>query len=407
MSPPLPPRRKADPLALPRQALMPQGGRSRAALGLAAMAAQGRFALQICAACGAAQYPPRDVCHECLGTELPWRDVPTGAALLGETTVHLSGDTYFRVRTPWRTGLVALDCGPSAVAHVHPDVAPAGRARMSLRLDRSGQGVLLALPERDSPNMMDDPMIREMTCDPRGRRILVTDGRSAFGQEAARSLLAAGAAQVFLGIADGWKPFKGQDNLPGDAVQLDLTDATSVSELAAEFGGRIDIVVNTALHIRPGGPLDRRDLVSAREEMEVAYFGPLRLAQALGPTLRARAADGPYGACAWVNIHGIDALAPAPGFALTAAAQAAGLSLSQSLRTSLAPIRVLTAFVGPLEDEWHQAIPPPKVTPTALAAAIVRGLREGLEEITVGDIAMDVMRRWRDNPSTLARERAG
>ena len=43
--------------------------RSRAALGLAVGAAEGRFMLQVCGDCGAVQYPPRDVC----GTACPAR----------------------------------------------------------------------------------------------------------------------------------------------------------------------------------------------------------------------------------------------------------------------------------------------------------------------------------------------
>ena len=406
MTAPLPPRRPKDPLLPTRAPLLPPATRSRAGFALACAAAEGRFALQVCAACGNAQYPPRDVCHTCLGPDLPWHDVPTGGVVLAETNVHISADSYFRSRTPWRTGLVQLDCGPSVVAHLHGDVAKTARVRMTLRLDKSGQAVMLAMPEHDTPNMQDDPLLREMTCDPKGRRVLVTDGRTAFGQEIARALLVAGAAQVFTGIADAWRPFHGQSSLPGEAVELDITDLQSVQRLAAEFGGRVDIVVNTGLHIRPGSVLARGDTVAAREELEIACLGPMRLAQALGPALRARGADGSHGACAWVDIISIAALAPSPLYAANAMAQAARLSLAQSLRQELRPVRVVTAFIGPLDDDWHQAVPPPKVTPGALATTIVRALREGHEETVVGDVARDVMDRWKDNPNLLARELA-
>ena len=406
MTAPLPPRRPGDPLARTPDPLLPPAARSREALALAVHAGRGRFALQVCAACGAVQYPPREACHECLAADLPWRDVPPGGTVLAVTTTRISADPYFRRRTPWRSGLVALDCGPAVVAHLHGDVAAGDRTRLALRLDKSGQAVMLAMPAQDTPHMHDDLQLREMTADPKGRRILVTDGRAAVGQEVARALLAAGAAQVFLGIADAWKPFPGQAALPGDPIALDLTDAASVREAAAEFGGRIDIVVNTSLHIRPGDVLARGDTVRAREEMELAFFGPMRLAQALGPALRARAADGPYAPCAWADILSIAALAPLPGYAANAAAQAAALSLSHSLRRELRPLRVLTAFVGPIDDAWHEALPPPKLAPAALAAGLVRALREGLEEVVLGDIAQDVMNRWTDNPSLLARELA-
>jgi short-subunit dehydrogenase len=89
-----------------------------------------------------------------------------------------------------------------------------------------------------------------------------------------------------------------------------------------------------------------------------------------------------------------------------AATHAAALSLSRSLRGELQPggIRVIDAFVGPLDDVWHEALPPPKVTPPALAAAIVRALRAGIEETAIGEVAQDILARYHDNPKILERE---
>jgi NAD(P)-dependent dehydrogenase (short-subunit alcohol dehydrogenase family) len=352
------------------------------------------------------QYPPREVCGACLSPRLPWREVPPGGKVIAATTLHISADPYFRQRMPWRIGTVAMDCGPRVIAHLHGDVALGARVRMTLRLDKSGQGVMLAMPGQDAPNMQDDPQLREMTCDPKGRRVLVTDGRNAFGQAIARAVFDAGASAVFVGIADTWKPFLGQQRLVGEMVPLDVTDTGSVCELAASIGGRVDILINTALHIRPGSILERRDTITAREELEVSYFGPTRLAQAFGPAMRARGADGAYAACAWVNIVSAYALAAAPAFAAASAAQAAALSVAQSLRYELRPLRVINVLVGPLDDAWHQAVPPPKVAPAALAAAVVRALRDGMEDLAVGEVAQDLLNRWKENPATLARELA-
>jgi uncharacterized OB-fold protein/NAD(P)-dependent dehydrogenase (short-subunit alcohol dehydrogenase family) len=400
-----PPPRK-NPLLATRVPLLPPAARSRTALGLTAAAAEGRFTLQVCTDCGAVQYPPREACVACLSSRLPWQEVPAGGMLIAATTLRLSADPYFRLRTPWRIGTVALDCGPSVIAHLHGEVAQGARVRMTLRLDKSGQGVMLAMPEQDSPNMQDDRQLREMTCDPKGRCVLVTDGRNAFGQAMVRALADAGAAAVFVGIADAWKPFPGQNGLAGEVVPLDITDAESVHRLAASLGGRVDILVNTTLHIRPGGILERRDTITAREELEKSFLGPMRLAQAFGPVLRFRGADGTHPACAWVNILSAYGLAAIPAFGAAAAAQAAAFSLSQTLRAELRPLRIVNALVGPLDDEWHQAVPPPKVSPAALAAAVVRALRDGIEDLAVGEVAQDLLTRWKESPTTLARELA-
>lgn len=398
-------RVRKNPLAVSRAPLMPPGARSRTAVGLAVAAAEGRFALQVCGDCGSVQYPPREACRGCLGARLVWREVARGGRLIAETTVEISVDPYFRQRTPWRTGIVQLDCGPSAIAHLHADVVVGGAVRMALRLDKSGQGVMLALPVGV---VAEDRLMEELGSDPRGRRVLVTDGRHAFGQAMARSFLAAGAAEVFLGVADAWRPFDGQGAL-GESVSvvpLDVSDGESVQRLAASLGGRVDILVDTGLQFRPGGILERRDLVTMREEMETAVFGPMRLAQAFGPALRARGGDGAHAARAWVNLVSAQALAGSPGLGAQAAAAAAALSLSHGLRGELRPLRVVTALVGPLDDDWHQAVPPPKVTPGALAAAIIRALQDGVEDIAVGDVAQDLLARFKDNPAMLARELA-
>jgi NAD(P)-dependent dehydrogenase (short-subunit alcohol dehydrogenase family)/uncharacterized OB-fold protein len=403
------PKRK-DPLKRTRLPLSPQGARSRTALGLAAAAAEGRFALQVCPECATTIYPPRDACPACFAPEPPFCDVATGGELLATTTIRTSTDSYYRERMPWRVGTVKLDCGPAVVAHVHGDVSDGDRVRMSLNLDRSGQAVAFALPSTDTPDMADDPQLREMTCDPKFRRALVTDGRTAVGQAAAKALADAGCTIVFVGIADMWKPFAGEDALRRIAnveiVPLDVTDSESVNELAADIGGRVDIVVNTAEHVRAGGFMARKGLTVAREEMEIRYFGLMRIAQAFGPILRMRGADGVNSATAIVNFLFVHALASLPEFGAYSATEAACLSASHALRAELRPggVKVIDIFHGPLETEWFQTVPPPKVAPSALAKAAVDALKRGLEDVFVGDVAQDIRARVLANPKALERE---
>jgi len=403
------PKRK-NPLRRTRLPLLPQGVRSRTAHGLTAAAAEGRFALQTCLDCNAVVYPPRDACPVCLSPRLPFRDQPNGGVLVAETTVRTSTDPYFRERTPWRVGTVKLDAGPVVVAHLHGDTVEGARVRLQFMLDRSGSAVALALPEKDTPNMADDPHLREMTCDPKFRRVLITDGRTAVGQAMAKAFSDASASIVFVGLADAWKPFPGFDELKRidrvEIVPLDVTDTESVTEQAEQNGARIDIVVNTAEHVRSGGVVDRHGLTVAREQMDIRYLGTLRLAQAFGPVLRFRGADGVNSASAFVNLLSVHALMNWPQFGSYSAAEAACLSAAQCMRTELRAggVKVVNVFFGPLETEWFQTVPPPKVTPAALASAVVRALRQGVEDVFVGDIAEDVRDRLAVNPKALERE---
>ena len=387
--------------------------RSRTAHGLTAAAAEGRFALQVCLDCDTVVYPPRDACPSCLSARLPFRDVDRGGVLMAETTVRTSTELYFRERAPWRVGTVRLDAGPVVVAHLHGDAVEGARVRLELKLDKSGSAVAMALPERDTENMADDPQLREMTCDPKFRRVLITDGRTPVGQAMARAFSDAGASIVFVGIADAWKPFPGLDSLRKiervEIVPLDVTDTESVTEQAEQNGARIDIVVNTAEHVRAGGVVHRRGLTVAREEMDVRYLGLLRLAQALGPVLRARGADGVNSAAAFVNLLSVHALMNWPAYGSYCATEAACLSAAQCMRAELRPggVKVLNMFFGPLETEWFQTVPPPKVAPATLANAVVHALRQGLEDVFVGDVAEDIRQRLAVNPKALEREMAG
>jgi NAD(P)-dependent dehydrogenase (short-subunit alcohol dehydrogenase family)/uncharacterized OB-fold protein len=402
---------KKNPVLRTRLPTLPPAARSRVALGLTAAAALGRFELQQCAQCGSVQYPPREACHLCLSTRLKWKEQSGQAELLAATVLHHSNDLFFRERLPWRLGLVKLACGPTVVAHLHAQVPPApARLRVAARLDRAGQAVLVGLPDKENVNMAEDRQLREFTCDPRHRKVLVTDGKSGVGQALVKALAAAGAELVWVGYAEPWKRFPGFDELQQiprvTLVPLDLTDSKNVRELAAEIGAKVDILVSNGEVHRPHGIANRQGVETARAEMDVNYFGLLRLAQEFGPALRARGADGLASAVAWVNLLSIYALANFPPHGTFSASKAAAQSLAQCLRAEMRPagVRVVNVFPGPIDDEWNQLLPPPKLAPAALATAIVSALRDGVEDLYPGDVAQEWLERWRDNPKALERE---
>lgn len=410
MTDPMSPPAKKNPQKRTQVPSTPPDMRSRAALGLSAAAAEGRFMLQVCGDCAAVQYPPRDACQACLSVDLNWQDVSTAGELLAETKIRTTTDLYFRDRMPWRMGSVKLEAGPVVLCHVHGDVAPRAAVRMTLMLDRAGQGVMMALPTSKTANMLDDPQMRAMTCDPKHRRVLITDGRNPAAPALAKSLQEAGASHVFVGISESWRSDAALEAIAGIAgveiVPLDVTDTASVTELAGELGGKTDILINTARFLRPGGVLTRGDVAFARDEIEVNYLGLMRLAQAFGPALCSRTSDGGNAAVAWVNVLSAYSLMNSPDFGCFSASHAGALSLSQSLRSEFhaSGLRVMNVFVGPTEDEWHQHLPPPKVQPKALARSVVQGLQEGLEDVYCGDIAQDLRKRLQAGPKILERE---
>ena len=413
MTAPLTRPKRKNPILRTRQPTMPPAARSRVAQGLTAAAALGRFELQTCRDCGTVQYPPREVCRQCLSDRLAWKEQPNTGELVTETLIRHSLELFFRERTPWRAGVVKLDCGPTVVAHLHSDV-PAAPARVRVRacLDRSGQAVLVALPREDTPNMADDPLLREMSCDPKFRKVLVVDGKTAVGQAIVKAVAAAGADIVWVGNAEPWKNFPGFDEIKAlpqvTLLPLDVTDSRSVKEIGGEIAGRVDIVINNAEVHRTYGIGSRYGLDAARAEMDVNYFGLLRLAQEFAPAMKARGADGANSAVAWVNLLSIYALSHFPPHGTFSASKAAAHSLAQCLRAEMrgSGVRVVNVYPGPIDDEWNQQLLPPKLAPTGLANAIVAALKSGVEDVYPGDVAQDWLARWRDNPKALERETA-
>lgn len=404
-----PPRK--NPVLRTQQMNLPPWARGRVALGMTAAAALGRFELQVCQDCGHLQYPPREACHHCLSSRLKWRAQDGAGTLLAQSTLHHSNDLFFRERLPWRLGFVQLDTGPTVIVHLHDEVREAPqRVRVGARLDRAGQAVLIGFPEQGSEHMADDRMLREMSSDPKFRKVLVTDGKTAVGQALVKALVKAGADIVWVGHAEPWKKLPGLDGITAlpqvTLVPLDLTNERSVTELAGEIGGKVDIVINNAEVHRTFGIGARRGTDAARAEMEINYFGLLRLAQAFGPALKGRSADGVTNATAWVNLLSVYALSNFPPHGTFSASKAAALSLAQCQRAEMRPagIRVINVFPGPIDDEWNQNMPPPKVAPGALASAIISALRDGIEDVYPGDVAQEWLERWRENPKVLERE---
>ena len=260
--------------------------------------------------------------------------------------------------------------------------------------------------------MEEDPALRAMGTQIKHRRILVSDARAPEARPLVKALLEAGAAHVYLGEPEAWLRWDGRAAFEAmehvTLMPLDVTDWDSLKSLASEIGGKTDILINTARFVRPGGVLGQ-DTVFAAREMETNALGLMRLAQAFGPGMAGRTADGVNASAAFATVLSAHALSPDPAYGAFNASQAAARSVAQTLRAEFAAagLRVACIYTGPVDDEWHQPLPPPKVAPRALARGVIEALERGLEDHFVGDVARDIVERWRENPGVLEREITG
>jgi NAD(P)-dependent dehydrogenase (short-subunit alcohol dehydrogenase family) len=120
--------------------------------------------------------------------------------------------------------------------------------------------------------------------------ILITGANKGLGFESARQLIAAGHT-VWIGSRDAERGRRAAAQLSARAVQLDVTDDTSVTA-AAETIGDLDVLVNNAgiqlewfgEHDAIGAADLTADLI--RETFETNVFGTVRVLHAFLPVLR-------------------------------------------------------------------------------------------------------------------------
>jgi len=127
---------------------LPVAARTPRAAGLAAGARAGELRLQRCGACGAWQYPPRELCRVCLAADLAWEPAAGRGRLVEAVPVAASLEPWFSAHLPWWIGKIVLECGVKVIAHLDADCRqPALAVQVLARIDIAGSPVLVALPE--------------------------------------------------------------------------------------------------------------------------------------------------------------------------------------------------------------------------------------------------------------------
>ena len=146
---------------------------------------------------------------------------------------------------------------------------------------------------------------------------------------------------------------------------------------AAAAAGDVEVLINNS-GMGGGGPIvGNPNPKGQRMEMEVNYFGNIRMCDAFAPILKAN------GGGAIVNILSVSALSSfafAPGYS---ASKAAGRSLTQALRVELAKQGTLVSgvFPGPVDTDMAKALPMDKVSPDSVAIHVYEEIAKGTEDI--------------------------
>lgn len=124
--------------------IMPPAARTGLWAHVTEAAKAGAFHLQHCAVCKTVQYPPREVCGNCLSDDLVWAPVDGTAKVLSHTSLAMSVEPWFQDRLPVEVVLVRLDLGPVLYAFGDENQKTGDDVVIRPRIDAAGQAVLVA-----------------------------------------------------------------------------------------------------------------------------------------------------------------------------------------------------------------------------------------------------------------------
>ena len=136
---------------------------------------------------------------------------------------------------------------------------------------------------------------------------------------------------------------------------------------------------------------------AAVEEMNVNYFGALRMTRALAPPMIER------GEGMIVNVATAFAKTNLPIVATYCASKAALLSLGQALRAYLSDrgVHVMTVMPTTIDTDMSRGADVPKMTTEFVAGEILRHVREESIDPPIGEEAERVLEQLKTDPGGL------
>ncbi|WP_166973458.1 SDR family oxidoreductase [Brevibacterium atlanticum] len=206
---------------------------------------------------------------------------------------------------------------------------------------------------------------------------VVTGANRGLGRQFAAQLLERGASKVY---AAARRPEA--VDLPGvEAIRLDVTDQDQVDVVARRVG-EADIIVNNAGFSSFARLVDG-DIGDIRQEIEVNYFGALRMVRAFAPIMRKRGHGG------FLNVSSVMAWLGYEHSNSYGASKAANWAMSNGLREELAGtgIQISSLFLGSTDTDMMAGIDVPKNRPEELVATALDQFESGVNEIIADDAA--------------------
>src|SRR2546421_12292678 len=235
--------------------------------------------------------------------------------------------------------------------------------------------------------------------DLKGRTILVPGASRGLGRTLVFAFAKAGAREVFAGARKPADIEKLQSDAaaigaPIKPIKLDVTNDDDVN--ATKSLGPIDILINNAGIAGYGNPASM-NFDDAQREMDVNYFGALRMTRALAPAMLER------GEGMIVNVATAFAKVNLPIVGTYCASKAALLSLGQALRAYFSEkgIHVMTVMPTTIDTDMSKGADVAKMTTEFVTAEILRHIAEESIDPAIGEEAEKVLEGLRTDPIGL------
>ena len=231
------------------------------------------------------------------------------------------------------------------------------------------------------------------------RRVLITGASRGLGRALAFAFAKGGVGEVFAGARrpediESLRTDAAASGAPITPIRLDVTNDDDIR--AVPHLGAIDILINNAGVASYGNPLVM-NFDDAMGEMNVNYFGALRMSRALAPAMIER------GEGMIVNIATAFAKVNLPLVGTYCASKAALLSLGQALRAYLSDkgVHVMTVMPTTIDTDMAKGADVPKMTTEFVAGEILRHIREETIDPPIGDEAKGILDGLMKDPAAM------
>ena len=233
-----------------------------------------------------------------------------------------------------------------------------------------------------------------------GSVALVTGANRGIGRAITEALLERGAQKVYATARDPHtlEALRERYGSRLVALRLDVTNADQVAEVARRATD-VDLLFNNAGAYEPTQLTNAAIVDVARREMEVNYFGTLRMLQAFADTLAQRRG-------VIVNVGSAAGLTNVPLNPTYSASKAAQHSLTQASRALLRGVTVHGVYAGPVDTDMVKTLALEKTPPKYVANAALDGVEAGEEDIFPDPFAVAFSKQFHSSPKDAERQMA-